>query len=105
VHVRWDKVESRAASGQMEGQGSLEAAISTASLSWSNPGGVGNLRTAAETARFQAMQDVVTYERAVRRRQTHWITYCVLNQINLDAVEALNQMEKLLDKPRSLRAL
>jgi multidrug efflux pump subunit AcrA (membrane-fusion protein) len=98
-----DQVKAGQPLAQLEGQESLEAAISTAQFELEQARqALEDLKTAAETARVQAMQDVVTYERAVRDAQYALDNFTVpTNQENMDAVEALNQMKKLLDEARA----
>lgn len=60
-----------------------------------------DLTTQAETARVQAMQEIVTYEQAVKDAQYTLDNFTVpTGQENLDTVEALNLMKERLDQAR-----
>ena len=87
---------------QLAGQEDLTAAISQAEFEQVQAQqALEDLKTEAETARVQAMQDIITYERAVRDAQYALDNFTVpSNQAGLDTVEALNQMKQRLDTAR-----
>jgi multidrug efflux pump subunit AcrA (membrane-fusion protein) len=87
---------------QLAGQEDLAAAISQAEYEVVQAQqALDDLQTEAETARVQAMQDIITYERAVRDAQYALDNFTVpVNQAGLDTVEALNQMKQRLETAR-----
>jgi len=97
-----DQVKAGQALVVLEGQESLQAAISAAQYELDQAQqALADLTTQTETARVQAMQDIVTYEKAVRDAQYALDNFTVpSNQASLDAVDALNQMKERLDKAR-----
>jgi HlyD family secretion protein len=97
-----DKVTAGQALVQLEGQENLEAAVSAAQFELEQAQqALEDLNTEAETARVQAMQEIITYERAVRDAQYVLDNFTVpANQADLDTVEALNQMKQRLDQAR-----
>jgi multidrug efflux pump subunit AcrA (membrane-fusion protein) len=97
-----DQVKAGQALVVLEGQENLQAAISASQYELDQAQqALADLTTQAVTARVQAMQDIVTYERAVRDAQYALDNFTVpSNQASLDAVEALNQMKQRLDKAR-----
>jgi len=98
-----DKVQANQVLAQLEGQEDLEAAISKTQFEVVQAQqALEDLTTEAETARVQAMQDIITYERAVRDAQYALDNFTVpVNQANLDTVEALKQMKQRLDDARA----
>jgi HlyD family secretion protein len=61
-----------------------------------------NLYTNAETSRVKAMQDIVTYEQAVRDAQYQLDNFTVpSNQVGMSAVEAVTAMKQKLDQARA----
>ena len=61
-----------------------------------------DLETEAETARIQAMQEIITYEKAVRDAQYALDNFTIpTNQANLDTVEALNLMKQRLENAQN----
>jgi HlyD family secretion protein len=87
---------------QLEGQEDLQAAVSQAEFelvqAQQTPD---DLKTEAETDRVQTMQEIITYERAVRDAQYALDNFTVpINQASLETVEALNQMKQRLDAAR-----
>jgi HlyD family secretion protein len=97
-----DTVKAGQELARLEGQESLEAAVSVAQFELLQAQqALEDLKTEAETARVQAMQDIVTYERALRDAQYILDNFTVpTNQANLDAVTALNRMKQRLDEAR-----
>jgi HlyD family secretion protein len=97
-----DAVQAGQALAQLEGEESLQAAVSTARYELVQAQqAVADLKTAAETARLQAMQDVVTYQQAVKDAQYMLDNFTIpSNQANLDAVAAIGKMKQLLDQAR-----
>jgi len=87
---------------QLEGREKLEADISTAQFELEQAQQAHrDLTTQAEEERVQAMQDIVAYERTLRDAQYALDNFTIpMNQTQLDAVEALNQMKLNLDKAR-----
>jgi len=97
-----DQVQAGQALAQLEGEESLQAAVSTARYELVQAQqALADLSTAAETARLQAMQDVVTYQQAVKDAQYALDNFTIpSNQANLDAVAAIGKMKQLLDQAR-----
>jgi HlyD family secretion protein len=87
---------------QLEGQEDLQAAVSQAEFELVQAQqALDDLKTEAETARVQAMQEIITYERAVRDAQYALDNFTVpINQAGLETVEALNLMKQRLDAAR-----
>jgi multidrug efflux pump subunit AcrA (membrane-fusion protein) len=87
---------------QLVGQEDLAAAISQAEFEQVQAQqALEDLKTEAEIARVQAMQNIITYEKAVRDAQYALDNFTVpVNQAGLDTVEALNQMKQRLDAAR-----
>jgi multidrug efflux pump subunit AcrA (membrane-fusion protein) len=87
---------------RLEGQEELVVAISAARFEQEQAQqALADLNDKGEAARVQAMQEIVTYEKAVRDAQYALDNFTVPNsQANLDAVEALNQMKQRLDQAR-----
>lgn len=98
-----DPVQAGQPLAQLEGQESLEATISAAQFELEQARqALEDLKTAAESARVQVMQDIVNYERAVRDARYALDNFTVpTNQANMDAVEALNHMKQRLDEARA----
>jgi HlyD family secretion protein len=98
-----DQVEAGQALVRLEGQEELEAAVSKAQYELLQAQqALEDLKTEADTARIQAMQDIITYEKAVRDAQYVLDNFTVpMNQLNLETVEALNQMKLRLDQART----
>ncbi len=88
---------------QLEGQESLEAAVSAAQFELAlAQQALQDLNTAAEGRRVQAMQDIVTYEQAVRNAQYALDNFTVpSDQAGLDAVAGLDQAKQRLDAARA----
>ena len=97
-----DAVQAGQALAQLEGEESLQAAVSTARYELVQAQqALADLTTAAETARLQAMQDVVTYQQAVKDAQYALDNFTIpSNQATLDAVAAIGKMKQLLDQAR-----
>jgi multidrug efflux pump subunit AcrA (membrane-fusion protein) len=97
-----DAVRAGQALVQLEGEESLQAAVSTAGYGLVQAQqALADLTTAAETARLQAMQDVVTYQQAVKDAQYALDNFTIpSNQAGLDAVAAISKMKQLLDQAR-----
>ncbi len=97
-----EQVKAGQALAYLEGQENLEAAISTAQFELVQAEqALQDLKTEAETARVQAMQDIITYERAVRDARYALDNFTVpSNQAGMDTVQALNEMKQRLDKER-----
>jgi HlyD family secretion protein len=97
-----DPVQAGQALAQLEGEESLQAAVSTAQYELVQAQqALADLTTAAETARLQAMQDVVIYQQAVKDAQYTLDNFTIpTNQENLDAVAAISKMKQLLDQAR-----
>jgi len=87
---------------QLEGQEDLQAAVSQAEFELVQAQqALNDLKTEAKTARVQAMQEIIAYERAVRDAQYALDNFTVpVNQASLETVEALNQMKQRLDTAR-----
>ena len=87
---------------QLAGQEELAAAISQAEFELVQAQqALDDLKTEAADARVQAMQDIITYEKAVRDAQYALDNFTVpSNQAGLETVEALNQMKQRLDAAR-----
>jgi HlyD family secretion protein len=97
-----DAVQAGQALAQLEGEESLQAAVSTARYELVQAQqALADLTTAAETSRLQAMQDVVTYQQAVKDAQYMLDNFTIpSNQATLDAVAAIGKMKQLLDQAR-----
>ena len=97
-----DTVQSGQALAQLEGEENLQAAVSTAQFELVQAQqALADLSSAAETARLQAMQDVVTYQQAVKDAQYMLDNFTIpSNQEKLDAVAAISRMKELLDQAR-----
>ena len=97
-----DTVQAGQALAQLEGEEDLQAAVSTAQYELVQAQqALADLTTAGETARLQAMQDVVTYQQAVKDAQYMLDNFTIpSNQAGLDAVAAISKMKELLDKAR-----
>jgi multidrug efflux pump subunit AcrA (membrane-fusion protein) len=100
------KVGDSAKAGQvlarLEGQEDLEAAISKSQFAVvQSQQALEDLTSEADTARVQAMQDIITYEKAVRDAQYALDNFTVpVTQASLDTVEALKVMKQRLDEAR-----
>lgn len=97
-----DEVDAGQELARLQGQESLEAKVSTARFELEQAKqALNDLVTQSEDARVLAMQEIVTYERAVRDAQYTLDNFTVpSNQAGFDAVEALNQMKQRLDNAR-----
>ena len=98
-----DHVTAGQALVELEGQESLQAAISAAQYELElAKQALKDLTTQAEAARVQAMQAIVTYAQAVKNAQYALDNYTVPpEQASMDPVEALNLMKKRLDEARA----
>ena len=98
-----DKVTAGQPLVQLEGQESLEADVSEAQYELEQAEqALADLISGAETARVQAMQDIVSYTQAVRDARYALDNFTVpSNQANQDAVAALSRMKDLLDEARA----
>jgi len=100
------EVGDRVTAGQilvlLEGQEDLEAAVRKAEYELEQARqSLADLQEESQAMRIQAMQDVITYEKAVRDAQYALDNFTVpSNQANLDTVEALNLMKQHLDEAR-----
>ena len=97
-----DAVKAGQVLAQLQGQEDLEADISASQFSVVQAQqALEDLTTEAETARVQAMQDIITYEREVRDAQYALDNFTVpVTQSYMDTVEALKEMKKRLDDAR-----
>jgi multidrug efflux pump subunit AcrA (membrane-fusion protein) len=97
-----DRVEAGQELARLEGQENLEAAISAAQFELVQAQqALEDLQTAAETARVQALQEIITYERAVRDAQYNLDNFTVpSSQANLDTVAGLSQSKQRLEQAR-----
>ncbi len=97
------RVEARQTLAQLEGQEELQAAISAAEYKVEQARqALSDLQEESEGKRVQAMQDVITYERAVRDAQYALDNFTVpSNQANLDTVEAISIMKERMDEARA----
>jgi multidrug efflux pump subunit AcrA (membrane-fusion protein) len=99
-------VGDRVTAGQplvvLEGQEDLEAAISATQFELVQAQqALADLTKQAETERVHALQDIITFERAVRDAQYALDNFTIpSNQASMDTVEALNQMKLRLDQAR-----
>ncbi len=84
------------------GQESLQAAVSAAQYELDQAQqALADLNTQSDTDRVQAMQDVVTYQQAVKDAQYALDNFTVpTNQASLDAVEGIIVMKQFLDQAR-----
>lgn len=98
-----DRVEAEQPLLRLQGQESLEAAISAAEFELAqSEQALKDLTTAAETARVQAMQEIVTYAQAVKDAQYILDNFTIpSNQVGMDAVAALKLMQERLDAARA----
>lgn len=98
-----DQVQAGQALARLEGQETLQAAISAAQFELAlAEQALKDLAEQAETARVQAMQDVVVYAQAVKDAQYALDNFTVpSNQADLDAVTALSEMKQRLDEARA----
>jgi multidrug efflux pump subunit AcrA (membrane-fusion protein) len=87
---------------RLAGQEDLQAAISEAEYQVVQAQqALDDLSTQAEIERVQSMQDIITFEKAVRDAQYALDNFTIpSNQANLDTVEALALMKQQLDKAR-----
>jgi multidrug efflux pump subunit AcrA (membrane-fusion protein) len=87
---------------QLQGQEDLQAAVSQAQFELLQAQqALDDLNTEAESARIQAMQEIIKYEKAVRDAQYTLDNFTVpTNQAGLDTVDALNLMKQRLDAAR-----
>lgn len=95
-----DAVDAGEILARLEGQEDLLAATSRAEFELVQADqALKDLQTASETARVQAMKDIITYERAVRDARYALDNFTVpIGQSGLDAVDALNRMKQRLDE-------
>lgn len=86
----------------LEGQEDLQAAVSQAEFELVQAQqALEDLKTETADARVQAMQDIITYEKALRDAQYTLDNFTVpSNQAGMETVEALNQMKQRLDAAR-----
>jgi HlyD family secretion protein len=99
-----DEVKTGQELVRLEGQEELVAAISAAKFEVETAQqALTDLNDKTEAARVQSMQEIVTYEKAVRDAQYALDNFTIPNnQANLDAVEALNKMKQRLDQARQV---
>ena len=97
-----DAVSAGQPLAQLAGQEDLQAAVSQADFELVQAQqALDDLNKEAETARVQAMQGIIAYEKAVRDAQYALDNFTVpVNQAGLETVEALNQMKQRLDAAR-----
>jgi multidrug efflux pump subunit AcrA (membrane-fusion protein) len=97
-----DTVKEGLPLAQLQGQEDLQAAVSQAQFELLQARqALDDLNTEAESARIQAMQEIIKYEKAVRDAQYTLDNFTVpSNQAGLDTVDALNQMKQRLDAAR-----
>lgn len=88
---------------ELEGQESLQAAVSAAQLELDQAQqALADLTTQAETDRIQALQDIVTYAQAEKDAQIAVDNYLVpSDQSKMSAIDAYNLMKKRLDAART----
>ncbi len=98
-----DAVQAGQTLVQLEGQEDLQAKISAAGFELAQAQqALEDLKTSAETARVQAMQDIVTYQQAVKNAQYALDNFTIpTGQAGMDAVSALTQMEQRLNQARA----
>jgi multidrug efflux pump subunit AcrA (membrane-fusion protein) len=86
----------------LEGQEDLQAAVSQAEFELVQAQqALEDLKTETADARVQTMQDIITYEKALRDAQYTLDNFTVpSNQAGMETVEALNQMKQRLDAAR-----
>ena len=104
VHVAvGDRVETGQTLVELEGQETLQAAISAAGFELAQAEqAILDLSNAAETARVQAMQQIVVYAQQVKDAQYALDNFTVpSSQAGLDAVAGLSEMQKRLDEARA----
>ncbi|MBN1537428.1 MAG: efflux RND transporter periplasmic adaptor subunit [Anaerolineales bacterium] len=97
-----EQVQAGQALVQLEGKEAAQAAVSAAQFELEQAQqALDDLKTQAESDRIQAMQEIVTFERAVRDAQYALDNFNIpSNQAGLDAVSALNKMKDVLDDAR-----
>jgi len=88
---------------RLEGQEDLEAAVSAAQFELAQAEqALEDLKTEAETDWVQAMQDIATYEQALKNAQYTLDNFIAPTaQKDMDAVSALNLMKQRLDEARA----
>ena len=98
-----DPVKAGQVLAQLQGQESLQAAVSAAQFELEQAKqAVADLSEQAETGRIQAMQQIVTYEKTVKDAQYTLDNFTVpAGQASLDPVEALTLMKQRLDEARA----
>jgi multidrug efflux pump subunit AcrA (membrane-fusion protein) len=98
-----DPVQAGQELARLQGQEDLDSAVSAAQLELEQIAqSLKDLNTQAATSRVKAMQDITTYEQAVRDAQYALDNFTVpLDQAGLDAVEGLKQSKLRLDAART----
>ncbi|MBN2548934.1 MAG: efflux RND transporter periplasmic adaptor subunit [Anaerolineales bacterium] len=98
-----DQVQAGQVLASLEGQETLQAAISAAQFELAlAEQALKDLAEQAETARVQAMQEVVVYAQAVKDAQYALDNFTIpAEQAGLDAVTALKEMKQRLDQARA----
>ena len=98
-----DEVEAGQILAKMEGEEELQAAVSKAEFELLQAEqALEDLKKAAESARVEAMKEIITYERALRDAQYTLDNFTTpSNQANMDTVEALQKMKERLDSARA----
>ncbi len=98
-----DEVSAGMMLAKLEGEEELQAAVSKAEFELLQANqSLEDLKKAAESARVDAMKEIITYERAVRDAQYTLDNFTTpSNQANMDTVEALQKMKDRLDAARS----
>lgn len=98
-----DEVKAGQPLAQLEGQEDLQAAISQVQFELLQAQqALEDLKKEAESARVQAMQEIIAYEKAVRDAQYALDNFTVpVNQAGMDTVEALDAMKERLEAARA----
>jgi HlyD family secretion protein len=98
-----DEVKAGQPLAQLEGREDLQAAVSQAQFELLQAQqALEDLKKEAETARVQAMQEIIAFEKAVRDAQYALDNFTVpVNQAGMDTVEALDAMKERLEAARA----
>jgi multidrug efflux pump subunit AcrA (membrane-fusion protein) len=98
-----DQVVAGQILAQMEGEEELQAAVSKAEFELLQAQQeLEDLKKAAESARVEAMKEIITFERELRDAQYTLDNFTTPStQANMDTVEALQKMKERLDTARS----
>ncbi len=98
-----DEVQAGQILAKLEGEEELQAAVSKAEYELLQAEqALEDLRKEAESARVEAMKQIITYERTLRDAQYALDNFTTpSNQANMDTVEALQKMKERLDAARA----